>query len=65
MAAASWGGRLMKDKMIIFLTIWFAIVLVGLLICSFMGKISTGSYYISMTNCGIWLTLLNMYIDKE
>ena len=55
----------MKDKMIIFLTIWFAIVLVGLLICSFMGKISTGSYYISMTNCGIWLTLLNMYIDKE
>lgn len=55
----------MKDKMIVLLTIWYVTVLVGLVICYIMGKISTGSYYISMTGCGIWLTLLNMYANKE
>ena len=55
----------MKGKMIIFLMIWYVIILVGLIICYFMGSISTGSYYISMIGCGIWLTLLNMYADKE
>lgn len=55
----------MKDKMIIFLMVWYVIILVGLIICYFMGNISTGSYYTNMIDCGIWLTLLNMYIDKE
>ena len=55
----------MKDKMIIFLTIWYAVVLVGLLISFFIGNIGIGPYYISMVGCGIWLTLLNIYVDKE
>lgn len=55
----------MKDKIIIFITIWLVICLIGLVVCYFMGGITTGSYYNGLINCGIWLTLLNIYADKE
>lgn len=55
----------MKDKLIIFITIWLIVCLIGLVACYFMGGITTGSYYNGLINCGIWLTLLNIYADKE
>ena len=55
----------MKDKLIIFITIWLVICLIGLVVCYFMGGVTTVSYYNVIINCGIWLTLLNIYADKE
>lgn len=55
----------MKDKLIIIMLIWYVAVLVGSIICYCIGRMTTGSYYITMTGCGIWLVLMNMYIDRE
>ena len=43
----------MKDKIIIFITIWLVICLIGLVVCYFMGGVTTGSYYNGLINCGI------------
>lgn len=55
----------MKEKMAMLLIIWEVIMLVGLIISYCFGKMTTGSYYIGLIGCGIWLTLLNIYVDKE
>ena len=47
------------------LVIWEVIILVGLIISYFTHQITLGSYYIGLMGCGIWLTLINIYIDKE
>ena len=55
----------MKDKLLIVVLIWYLAILFGLIITFFLGKITTGSYYLGMIGMGIWLTLMNIYIDGE
>ncbi len=55
----------MKDKLIIFIAIWLIVCLIGLVAFYFVGGVTTGSYYNGLINCGIWLTLLSLYADKE
>lgn len=55
----------MKDKLLIALLIWYLAILFGVIISYFMGKITAGSYYISMIGLGIWLTLINIFVDEE
>lgn len=45
--------------------IWNLIVLIGLIIMYFGGKITAGSYFLGLIGCGIWSTLINIYYDKE
>ena len=54
-----------KDILIICIFIWFIASLFSSIVCYFMGKIPIDSYYIAMAGHGIWLTLINIYIDKE
>lgn len=55
----------MKHTLVALLVIWEVIILVGLIISYFTHQITLGSYYIGLMGCGIWLTLINIYIDKE
>ena len=55
----------MKNNTIITLTIWNFVVLMCLIISYFMGKVTTGSYYLGLMGCGIWSTLISIYRDKE
>ena len=55
----------MKDKLIIIMLIWYVAILIGLIVNYHIGKMTAGSYYTAMTGCGIWLILMNIYIDKE
>ena len=55
----------MKDKLLIVILIWYLAILFGLIIAFYMGRITTGSYYLGMVGLGVWLTLMNIYIDGE
>lgn len=55
----------MKDKLVILLVIWQLMVLIGLIVCYFMGAMTTGTYYLGLIGCGIWFTLINMCVNKE
>ena len=55
----------MKDKLLVVLLIWYLAVLFGVIVSYFMGRMTVGSYYISMIGLGIWLTVINMFIDEE
>ena len=55
----------MKDKLLVVLLIWHLAILFGLIVSYFTGRMTVGSYYISLIGLGIWLTLINMFIDEE
>ena len=55
----------MKHTVILLLVIWEVAILAGLIIGFFTHQITTGSYYMGLIGCGIWLTLINIYVDKE
>ncbi len=55
----------MKDKLLTVLLIWHLAALFGVIISYFMGRMTVGSYYISLIGLGIWLTLINIFIDEE
>lgn len=55
----------MKDKLLIILLIWYLAILFGVIISYFMGKMTAGSYYLSLIGLGIWLTLINIFVDEE
>lgn len=55
----------MKDKLLVVLLIWYLAILFGLMITFFMGKMTIGFYYLGMIGLGIWLTLINIYMDEE
>lgn len=55
----------MKSTTSLVYIIWNLLVLIGLIIMYFGGKITAGSYYLGIVGCGIWSTLISIYYDKE
>ena len=55
----------MKSTTTLAYAIWNLITLICLIIMYFEGKITAGSYYLGLIGCGIWLTLINIYHNKE
>lgn len=55
----------MNRNLIIVLIIWEVALLIALIIGFFTHEITAGSYYLGLIGCGIWLTLINIYADKE